>query len=63
MVARDFMRADGNGDGYLTPAEVHARFPILESKFAAVDTNGDGRLSLAEVWQYRKKMLAERGMR
>ena len=43
----------------LTPSEVVGTPDILQR----FDTNGDGRLSLAEVWQYRKKMLAERGMR
>ena len=59
-VKKEFMGADANGDGFLSPAEVQGRFPAVERNFPAVDANGDGRISLDELWQFRRKMFAGR---
>ena len=57
-VKKEFMGADANGDGFLSPAEVQGRFPAVERNFQAVDANGDGRISLDELWQFRRKIFA-----
>lgn len=63
VMTKEFMRADANGDGYLTPSEVRGYFPAIERNFTAVDTNGDGRLSLDEVWQFRRRAIAGKSAR
>lgn len=53
-MTKEFVSADLNGDGHLTPPEVRGRFPAIERNFAAADANGDGRLSLDEFRQFRR---------
>jgi Ca2+-binding EF-hand superfamily protein len=42
-----FQRADGNGDGKLSPDEA-SRLPAIAEKFDALDKDRDGYLSLDE---------------
>jgi EF hand len=42
-----FQRADGNGDGQLSPDEA-SRLPAIAEKFNALDKDRDGYLSLEE---------------
>jgi len=55
-VAHEFRAADTNSDGYLTPEEVHGRFPLIEREFQRVDVNGDGRISPQELVEFRRTM-------
>jgi len=59
-IEAQFRAADTNGDGYLSPDEVRARFPHIAREFARVDTNGDGRISLAEFERFRAMQLERR---
>ena len=59
-VKKEFMAADRNGDGFLTPDDVRGRFPFIEKNFSRVDTDHDGRISLDEFWQLRQKQQAKR---
>ncbi len=54
---KEFIAADRDGNGYLSPDEVRGRFPAVDKNFSAVDANHDGRISLGELWEYRKKMF------
>jgi hypothetical protein len=47
-----FRRADANGDGALTRAEVDKSLPRLGPKFSRIDANGDGKLTQDELRQY-----------
>jgi Ca2+-binding EF-hand superfamily protein len=60
---KEFVAADINGDGFLSPQEVYGRFPAVGKNFTVVDVNGDGRISLEELWQFRKKKFAGRSSR
>lgn len=62
-VKREFMAADRDGNGYLTPDEVAGKFPYIEKNFALIDTDHDGRISLGELWDLRKKQQAMRQRR
>lgn len=60
IVMREFVGADRDGNGFLTPDEVRGRFGYIEHNFPQVDTNGDGRISPAELAALRKKQLMQK---
>ena len=59
-VEAEFRRADANGDGFLTPDEVHGHFPMIARNFQRVDTDGDGRISLHEFAELRRLQFERR---
>ena len=59
-IAREFKSADGNGDGYLSRAEIRGRFPFIEREFARADVDGDGRISLEEFSRMRRIQAEQR---
>jgi serine/threonine protein kinase len=54
-VRGDFRAADRDGDGYLSPAEVEGRFPVIAREFSRVDRDGDRRISAEEFAELRRK--------
>ncbi len=58
-VMLEFIGADRDANGYLTPDEVRGRFPYIERNFAQVDSNGDGRISPAELAQLRQQQMQQ----
>ena len=60
---KEFIAADRDGNGYLSPDEVRGRFPAVDKNFSAVDANHDGRISLGELWEYRKEMFTGKSRR
>lgn len=55
----EFRGADRDGDGYLSPAEVEGRFPVIAREFSRVDRDGDRRIS-AEEFASLRRMQQER---
>lgn len=55
---RAFARADANGDGRLTRAEISA---ARASQFRRLDRNGDGYVDQAEIDQIRRRIEMVRG--
>lgn len=56
----DFRAADRDGDGYLSPAEVEGRFPVIAREFSRVDRDGDRRISAEEFANLRRMQLEKR---
>ncbi len=50
----EFRGADRDGDGYLSPAEVEGRFPVIAREFSRVDRDGDRRISAEEFADLRR---------
>ena len=59
-VEAEFHSADANGDGFLSPEEVRARFPVIGREFNRVDADGDGRISPAEFAHLRRLQYERR---
>jgi Ca2+-binding EF-hand superfamily protein len=59
--AERFRRADVDGDGGLTRAEMEAALPRLGVKFDRIDADRDERLTLAELRRYFDARRAARG--
>jgi len=59
-VEAEFRAADRNGDGYLSPAEVEGRFPVIAREFSRIDRDGDGRISAEELSELRRMQLEGR---
>jgi len=59
--AEYFRRADANGDGALTRAEVDKALPRLGPKFDRIDANGDGKLTPDELRRYFDAKRTARG--
>ena len=59
--AEHFRRADANGDGALTRAEVDKALPRLGTKFDRIDANGDGKLTQDELRRYFDAKRTARG--
>ncbi|MBI3371893.1 MAG: protein kinase [Betaproteobacteria bacterium] len=59
-VESEFLAADTNRDGYLSPDEVRGRFPVIAKAFERVDTDGDGRISLQEFMRARRLQFERR---
>jgi len=59
-VLGEFRGADRDGDGYLSPAEVEGRFPVIARDFGSVDRNGDRRISLEEFTELRRLQFENR---
>jgi Ca2+-binding EF-hand superfamily protein len=58
--AGHFSKADTNGDGKLSRAEVEKAMPHLLAKFDSIDINKDGQLSREELRAWRKAHKGER---
>ena len=58
--AGHFSKADTNGDGKLSRAEVEKAMPHLLGKFESIDTNKDGQLSRGEFYAWKKAHRGER---
>ncbi len=58
--AGHFSKADTNGDGKLSRAEVEKAMPHLAGKFDSIDTNKDGQLSRGELNAWKKAHRGER---
>jgi len=58
-----FKKADANGDGVLSRAEVEKAMPQLAGRFDQIDTNKDGQLSRRELSAWRKAHRGERQAR
>jgi len=58
-----FSKADTDGDGKLSRAEVEKAMPQLSGKFDSIDTNKDGQLSRGELNAWKKAHRAERQAR
>ena len=58
--AGHFSRADTNGDGKLSRAEVEKAMAHLLGKFDRIDTNKDGQLSRGELNAWKKAHRGER---
>lgn len=56
----EFLAADTNRDGYLSPEEARGRFPMIAKGFERVDADGDGRISLPEYMRARRTQLERR---
>jgi hypothetical protein len=59
--AAHFRRADANGDGALTRAEVDQALPRLGAKFERIDANRDGKLTQEELRRYFDARRSARG--
>jgi len=59
-ISEDFRGADRDGDGYLSPAEVEGRFPVIAREFGSVDRDGDRRISPDEFSALRRMQLEGR---
>ncbi|MFH1045095.1 MAG: calcium sensor EFh [Pseudomonadota bacterium] len=55
-----FSKADTDGDGKLSRAEVEKAMPHLLGKFDSIDTNKDGQLSRGELHAWKKANRGER---
>jgi Ca2+-binding EF-hand superfamily protein len=55
-----FKKADADGNGTLSRAEVEKSMPRLAKKFDQIDTNKDGQLSRGEFHAWRKAHKGER---
>ena len=55
-----FKKADADGNGMLSRAEVQKAMPRLASKFDSIDTNKDGQLSRGELHAWTKAHRGER---
>lgn len=53
-----FLRADANGDGVVTRAEIETE---AETRFARLDTDGDGTMTVAEQVARREAAAERRG--
>lgn len=58
----DFRAADRDGDGYLSPAEVEGRFPVIAREFSRVDRDGDRRISAEEFANLRRLQQERRAV-
>ena len=58
--ASHFSKADTDGDGKLSRAEVEKAMPHLLGKFDSIDTNKDGQLSRGELSAWKKAHKGER---
>jgi Ca2+-binding EF-hand superfamily protein len=58
-----FKKADADGNGALSRAEVEKSIPRLAPKFDQIDTNKDGQLSRAELHAWKKAHRGERQAR
>ncbi len=56
----DFRAADRDGDGYLSPAEVEGRFPVIAREFGRVDRDDDRRISAEEFVELRRMQQERR---
>jgi Ca2+-binding EF-hand superfamily protein len=61
--ASHFSKADTDGNGALSRAEVEKAMPHLSGKFDSIDTNKDGQLSRGELNAWKKAHRAERQAR
>lgn len=59
-VSAEFRGADRDGDGYLSPAEVEGRFPLIAREFSRIDRDGDRRISLDEFTELRRLQVEAR---
>jgi Ca2+-binding EF-hand superfamily protein len=55
-----FKKADADGNGALSRAEVQKSMPRLAGKFDQIDSNKDGQLSRGELAAWKKAHRAER---
>jgi Ca2+-binding EF-hand superfamily protein len=55
-----FKKADADGNGMLSRAEVEKSMPRLAEKFDEIDTNKDGQLSRGELSAWKKAHKGER---
>lgn len=62
-MASEFRGADRDGDGYLAPAEVEERFPLIAKELAIVDRDGDGLISIEEFAEWRLQPVERRPLR
>ena len=60
QVSEEFRGADRNRDGYLSPAEIEGRFPVITRDFSTIDRDGDRRLSLDEFITFRRLQFEAR---
>ena len=58
--ASHFSKADTNGDGKLSRAEVEKAMPRLLGRFDSIDTDKDGQLSRGELHAWNKAHRGER---
>jgi Ca2+-binding EF-hand superfamily protein len=58
--ASQFSKADADGDGKLSRAEVEKAMPRLAGRFDSIDTNKDGQLSRGELRAWKKAHKSER---
>ena len=61
--ASHFSKADANGDGKLSRAEVEKALPRLAGSFDRIDTDKDGQISRAELQAWKKAHRGERQAR
>ena len=54
----EFKKADTDGDGALSKAEVEKAMPRLARDFAAIDANKDGKLTQDEIRTYMQTRMA-----
>ena len=55
-----FKKADADGNGTLSRAEVEKAMPRLAAKFDSIDTDKDGQLSRGELQAWKKAHKGER---